>query len=108
MRLIDADFLLEWLDNMDRLNAARQSVGQLPKGVTVDGVRYMLDHTHTLSPEILRPTGHWYRHNQKQHGDTCFYCSACEHMAMSDGWTWELTAYCPYCGARMEKCKGRG
>ena len=71
MRLIDADFLLEWLDSMDRLNAARQSVGQLPKGVTVDGVRYMLDHTHTLSPEILRPTGHWYRHNQKQHGDTC-------------------------------------
>ena len=46
--------------------------------------------------------GKWYRHTQKEHGDTCFYCSVCEEMALSDCMVWELTDYCPYCGAKMD------
>ena len=46
--------------------------------------------------------GHWYKHDKKKHGDTCYYCSACEHMALSDCMCWELTDYCPYCGAKMK------
>ena len=46
--------------------------------------------------------GVWYGHNKKKHGDTCFYCSVCEKMAMTDGYVWELTNYCPYCGAKMD------
>ena len=49
--------------------------------------------------------GVWYRHDKKKHGDTCFYCSACEKMAMTDGYVWELTDFCPYCGAEMERGK---
>ena len=45
--------------------------------------------------------GKWYRHNKKEHGDTCYYCSVCEKMALSDYMTWELTNYCPNCGAKM-------
>ena len=22
--------------------------------------------------------GHWYKHDKKKHGDTCYYCSVCE------------------------------
>lgn len=47
----------------------------------------------------------WYRHDKVKHGDTCYYCSACEKMALSDGWYWELTNYCPNCGAKMERTK---
>lgn len=46
--------------------------------------------------------GKWYRHDKKKHGDTCFYCSACEKMALSDCLEWELTKYCPHCGAKMD------
>ena len=46
--------------------------------------------------------GEWYRHNKKEHGDTCYYCSACEKMALSDCLEWELTKYCPNCGAKMD------
>ena len=46
--------------------------------------------------------GHWYRHDKKKHGDTCYYCSVCEKMALSDGYCWELTDYCPNCGAKMK------
>ena len=45
--------------------------------------------------------GEWYQHNKKEHGDTCFYCSVCEKMALSDCLEWELTNYCPHCGADM-------
>ena len=50
--------------------------------------------------------GKWYRHTQKEHGDTCFYCSVCEEMALSDCMVWELTDYCPHCGAKMDGTKG--
>lgn len=47
--------------------------------------------------------GHWYRHDYKTHGDTCYYCSECEKMALTDsGMVWELTPYCPFCGAKMD------
>lgn len=46
--------------------------------------------------------GKWYRHNKKEHGDTCYYCSACEKMALSDCLEWELTEFCPRCGAKMD------
>ena len=49
--------------------------------------------------------GKWYRHNKKEHGDTCYYCSVCEKMALSDCMEWELTKYCPNCGADMRKPK---
>lgn len=45
--------------------------------------------------------GKWYRHNKKEHGDTCYYCSVCERMALSDCMVWELTKFCPHCGADM-------
>ena len=45
--------------------------------------------------------GEWYQHNKKEHGDTCYYCSVCETMALSDCLEWELTKYCPNCGADM-------
>lgn len=47
--------------------------------------------------------GKWYRHDKKIHGDTCYYCSECERMALTDcGMVWELTSYCPFCGAKMD------
>lgn len=46
--------------------------------------------------------GHWYRHDKKKHGDTCYYCSVCEKMALADCMIWELTDYCPNCGAKMK------
>ena len=46
--------------------------------------------------------GYWYRHDKKKHGDTCYYCSVCEKMALADCMVWELTDYCPFCGARMD------
>ena len=46
--------------------------------------------------------GYWYKHDKKKHGDTCYYCSACEGMALADYMTWELTDYCPKCGAQMK------
>ena len=46
--------------------------------------------------------GRWYRHNKKKHGDTCYHCSVCEKMAFTDCWVWELTDYCPNCGAKMD------
>ena len=50
--------------------------------------------------------GHWYRHDKKTHGDTCYYCSQCEKMALTDcGMVWELTPYCPFCGAKMDGVK---
>ena len=47
--------------------------------------------------------GKWFRHNKKKHGDTCYYCSVCEKMAIADGYCWELTDYCPHCGAKMDE-----
>ena len=46
--------------------------------------------------------GHWYKHDKRKHGDTCYYCSACEHMALADCMCWALTDYCPNCGAKMK------
>lgn len=46
--------------------------------------------------------GKWYRHTKKEQGDTCFHCSVCEKMALSDCLIWELTDYCPHCGAKMD------
>lgn len=47
--------------------------------------------------------GKWYRHDKKTHGDTCYHCSVCEKMALTDcGMVWELTPYCPFCGAKMD------
>lgn len=47
--------------------------------------------------------GYWYRHDKKIHGDTCYHCSECEKMALTDcGMVWELTPYCPFCGAKMD------
>ena len=46
--------------------------------------------------------GKWYKHDKKIHGDTCYYCSVCEKMALSDCMVWELTDYCPNCGAKMD------
>lgn len=47
--------------------------------------------------------GKWYRHDKKIHGDTCYHCSVCEKMALTDcGMVWELTPYCPFCGAKMD------
>ena len=46
--------------------------------------------------------GYWYKHDKKKHGDTCYYCSACEGMALADCMSWELTDYCPKCGAKMK------
>lgn len=47
--------------------------------------------------------GKWYRHDKKTHGDTCYHCSQCEKMALTDcGMVWELTPYCPNCGAKMD------
>ncbi len=43
MKLIDADSLLEWLDNLERVNRRRVSVGLKPKGLKVDDVRYMVN-----------------------------------------------------------------
>lgn len=51
--------------------------------------------------------GEWYRHDKKKHGDTCYYCSVCEKMALADCMVWELTDYCPNCGAKMDG-KGEG
>ena len=47
--------------------------------------------------------GKWYKHDKKIHGDTCYYCSVCEKMALSDSMVWELTDYCPNCGAKMDR-----
>ena len=46
--------------------------------------------------------GKWYKHDKKKHGDTCYHCSVCENYALSDCMVWELTDYCPYCGAKMD------
>lgn len=47
--------------------------------------------------------GKWYRHDKKTHGDTCYHCSVCEKMPLTDcGMVWELTPYCPNCGAKMD------
>ena len=47
--------------------------------------------------------GKWYRHDKKTHGDTCYHCSQCEKMPLTDcGMVWELTPYCPFCGVKMD------
>ena len=46
--------------------------------------------------------GKWYKHDKKKHGDTCYHCSVCENYALSDCMIWELTDYCPHCGAKMD------
>ena len=47
--------------------------------------------------------GKRYRHDKKIHGDTCYHCSVCERMPLTDcGMVWELTPYCPFCGAKMD------
>lgn len=51
--------------------------------------------------------GKWYQHDKKKAGDDCYYCSVCEKMALSeDCMCWELTDYCPYCGAKMDGAGG--
>lgn len=51
--------------------------------------------------------GKWYRHDKKIHGDTCYHCSECERIALTDcGMVWELTPYCPFCGAKMDGKSG--
>ena len=47
--------------------------------------------------------GKWYQHDKKTHGDSLYHCSVCERIALTDcGMVWELTPYCPYCGAKLE------
>ena len=69
------------------------------------------DHGESYYPNMTKiPTadvvevrhGKWYQHNKKKHGDTCYHCSVCENYALSDCMVWELTDYCPHCGAKMD------
>ena len=87
MRLIDADYLFDkldensWYDNADG-DMAEDFVLSAP----------------TIDPESLRPTAHWVHKQTKLPGGVLPVgeCSLCECQA------WHKTNFCPYCGAKME------
>lgn len=68
------------------------------------GIESVLEYAENLPKADVAEVrhGYWYRHDKKKHGDTCYYCSVCEKMALADCMVWELTDYCPHCGARMD------
>lgn len=48
MRLIDADALFAWLDNIDEANLLRKSDGLPSKTLSTGNVRYMVNKVHEL------------------------------------------------------------
>jgi hypothetical protein len=42
-RLIDADLLLQWVENLEAYNMGRSSCFRKPKGLTPEGMRHMID-----------------------------------------------------------------
>ena len=68
------------------------------------GVAFVLEKLDALPTADVAEVkhGYWYKHNKKIHGDTCYHCSVCEEMALSDCMIWELTDFCPHCGAKMD------
>ena len=104
-RYIDADKLIEHIKDVptwyEGLGIGWRST-KYPDGMfDCDDVINSIDNQPTADVEEVKH-GKWYRHTQKEHGDTCFYCSVCEEMALSDCMVWELTDYCPHCGAKMD------
>ena len=91
MRLIDAEFLFEkldensWYDNADR-DIAEDLVLSAP----------------AIVPESLRPREHWKKETVdgpdvvKYTSLLSAFCSRCGRRA------WTKSTYCPHCGAKME------
>ena len=48
-RLIDADLLLRWVENLEAYNMGRISCLRKPKGLTTEGVRHMIDTMPTVT-----------------------------------------------------------
>lgn len=68
-------------------------------------VQKLLEHINSMpaADVVELKHGKWYRHDKKIHGDTCYHCSVCEKMPLTDcGMVWELTPYCPFCGTKMD------
>lgn len=77
---------------------------QKPDGTFSDGVTLQSVIDDMPASDVVEVKhGKWYRHDKKIHGDTCYHCSVCEKMALTDcGMVWELTPYCPFCGVKMD------
>ena len=96
MRLIDADALIEKIDNIWN-----------GRPISFLGARIlaMIDETPTI--EADRPKGEWIKHDEERD-----YCSCCKHIfktrtiTKQDKWTNYIDDlgynYCPNCGARMK------
>ena len=82
---VDRDALLDFANNHKDGQIGCNDIARFPTADVVE-VRH----------------GEWYRHDKKKHGDTCYYCSVCEKMALADCMIWELSDYCPHCGAKMD------
>lgn len=108
-RYIDADKLIEHIKDLptwweDEGGVYGHSM-KYPEGLFhCEDVINSIENAPTADVKEVK-RGKWYRHNKKEHGDTCYYCSVCEKMALSDCMEWELTKYCPNCGADMRKPK---
>ena len=85
MRLIDADFLFEKLDENSWYNNAD---GDIAEDLVLSAP--------TIDPESLRPRGMWkdacYYHDRP----LCYECSNCGLKLMYK------PNYCPHCGSKME------
>lgn len=96
MRLIDADALAEkayW-------HGEHPDVGN-PFAEGVEAVDMSdIDNAPTIEVEPVRH-GRWIDVYGGRYANAKYICSCCGKRAHSDDWKWELSDFCPNCGAKM-------
>ena len=111
MRLIDADALLQQLDNEQLLLNAR---GQMKEYMFTQNLRDVVEEFPTVEFQrvdynningaiTFRPanTGIWKRKSDET--SYWYECSECEERPLKERWSREdcLSKFCPHCGAKM-------
>ena len=94
MRLIDADALMELYADEEGINFAVYNV-------PVPVVRQNILDMPTIEAEPVRH-GRWIDAYCGKYANAKYICSCCGKRAYSDDWKWELSDFCPNCGAKMD------
>ena len=91
MRLIDADApaLIARINN---------SFGPVTRFI----IKNILKNAPTIEAEPVR-YGRWIDAYCGKYANAKYICSCCGKRAHSDDWKWELSDFCPHCGAKMDK-----
>lgn len=97
MRLIDADALLEHVQC--RLHFDDVISKTIDKCVEI--TRRLISDAPTIEAEPVRH-GRWIDAYCGKYANAKYICSCCGKRAHSDDWKWELSDFCPHCGAKMD------